>query len=333
MLGFDRPALLLLIFLVPLFFVLRKLRLFRQTEFPLTLGDWNGLPFRWSSPVMLACAVISRVAMTAAFVAGCVALAGPVLYRQEQVFAGKGPSVIFAVDISPSMAARDIGNDSRIDVARHYIHDFVAERPGDSFGLVALASDAALLVPPTPDHKVFLSRLDSLAIGELGDGTAIGMGLAVAAAHLVNRHGSHACVILLTDGENNTGEINPKTAAGIFPENGIRLFIVGIGTKGEVPIEYTDPSTGKRYSGMLQSEYNEGALREIASRADGMYVSAANRSGLETVFRQIGDSVPASRSSWTRSIEEPLETPFIGAALALFALAWFVRRLVMGAVL
>lgn len=333
MLGFSRPAALLFVFLIPFYFLLRRAGVLRHIEFPLTLGDWKGLPFRWSSPLMTSFSILSRVAVTAGFVASCIALAGPVLYRQEEVFSGTGTSVVFVVDISPSMAARDIGTGRRLDTARHYIHDFVEKRPGDSFGLVALGTDAALLVPPTADHKVFISRLDSLAIGELGDGTALGMGLAVAAAHLVNRRGGLSCVILLTDGENNTGEINPKTAAGIYPDKGIKLFIAGIGTKGEVPIEYTDPATGKNYSGMLQSEYNETALREIASKGGGVYIPAGSRDMLESVFAEIGKTVPSTHASWTRSIEEPVESPFILAALVLFALAWFIRRVLMGAVL
>jgi len=333
MLSLSRPAFLLLALLVPLFFYLRKRGFLRQSEFPLTLADWNGLPFRWSSPVMRTAAIVSRLAVVGGFLCVVIALSGPVLYRQEQIFSGSGSAMIFVIDISPSMAAKDIGNVSRLDQARKYIHEFADRRPGDSFGLVSLGSDAALLVPPTTDHRVFLSRLDSLTIGEMGDGTALGMGLAVAAAHLVQRHDARECVMLLTDGENNTGEINPNTAADIFPENGIMLFIAGIGTRGEVPIEYTDPATGKLYSGFLESEYNEAALKEIALRGKGLYFPAGSKDSLESVFDKLGQSLPASRSSWTRSIERPLDNPFIIASLFFVALSWCIRRLIMGAVL
>lgn len=331
MFSLSRPICLALLAVVPLFFILRKSGFLRQTEFPLTLGDWNGLPFRWSSPVMRVAAFVSRLAVVVGLACVVVALSGPTLFRQEEIFSGSGATIVFALDVSPSMAARDIGNASRLDQARRSIRDFADRRPGDSLGLVALGSEAALLVPPTPDHKVFLSRLDSLAIGELGDGTALGMGLAVAAAHLVNRDGGNACVILLTDGENNTGEINPRTAAEILPENGISLIVAGIGTRGEVPIEYTDPLTGKLYSGFLESEYDEGALREIAARGKGAYIPAGNREMLDAVFSETDKTVPTKGAAWTRSLEEPLERPFILASLALFAFAWFVRRLVMGA--
>jgi Ca-activated chloride channel family protein len=330
MLNFDRPVFLFLVLLVPLFFVLRKSGILKHIEFPLTLGDWNGLPVRWSSPMMKTVLFVSRVASVASFTCMVVAIAGPVRFLQERVYTGNGTAIIFALDVSPSMAARDMGSETRLDTARSFIHAFTAKRPGDSFGLVALGSDAALLVPPTVDHVSFNARLDSLAIGELGDGTALGLGLAVAAAHLINRSEGHSCVILLTDGENNSGEINPVTAAGVYTANSIRLFIVGVGSRGEVPLEYTDPETGKQYSGLLDSSYNEGALRSIADRGGGTFVSAASHDALAEVFAGIGNSVPSGSSSFTRTIEQPLERPVVLSALALFALVWFIRRLVMG---
>lgn len=332
MLSFTRPLCFVLLLLIPAYRVARKRGWIRGMEFPLTLGDWNGLPFRWSSPFMRAAGAVSAFACVAAFACAVVALSGPVLFREEPVFSGTGTGIVFVLDVSPSMAARDIGNETRLDSARHFIRSFVAARPGDSFGLAALGSEAGLLVPPTTDHRAFSERLDSLAIGEMGEGTALGLGIAVAAAHLVDRGKGRSCVILLTDGENNTGEINPKTAASVLPEYGIRLYVVGIGTRGEVPLDYTDPVSGKHYAGTLNSEYDEAALREIAAKAEGKYVSAASRDTLAAVFDDIGKSVPASASSWTRTVEEPLDGPFIALAAALAAFAWIVRRLVMGAI-
>ncbi len=333
MISFNRPLFLLLILLIPLYFLLRKAGFLRNIEFPLTLGDWNGLPFKWSSPVMSGAALVSRAAAIAGFICIVFAVSQPVRFRQEHVYSGTGTAIVFALDISPSMAARDLGSETRLDTARLFITSFMDKRQGDSFGLVALGSEAALLVPPTTDHTVFKGRLDSLVIGELGDGTAIGLGLAVAATHLVNREKKHSCVILLTDGENNTGEINPRTAAGIFVDNNIRLYIVGIGTKGEVSIDYTDPATGKQYSGVLASDYNETELRSIADKGGGSYVAAGSRGALESVFADIGDSIPSNNSSYSRTIEEPLEKPLILVTLGLFSLLWFLKRVIIGAVL
>ena len=333
MISFIRPSCLLLVLCLPVYGLLKKFRVFRAFELPLTLGDWNGLPFRWVSPFMRIADTASRVCAAAAFLCVVIAASGPVRFAQERVYSGSGTGIVFVLDVSPSMAARDLGADTRLEVARHFIRDFTGKRPGDSFGLVALGSSAALLVPPTTDHASFNARLDSLAIGELGDGTALGLGLAVAAAHLVGRTGSRSCAIMLTDGENNAGEINPKTAASLYGENGIDLYVIGVGSRGDVPLEYVDPETGKAYSGVFASDYNESALRDIAVRGGGTYISATSRDALAAVFSGIGESVSSTNSSWTRSIEESLDMPFILAALCLFPLVWFLRRIVMGALL
>lgn len=333
MISFNRPLFLLCTLLIPLYFILRRLSILRPIEFPLTLGDWNGMPFKWSSPIMTASLLFSRFAAVAAFLCIIVAASGPVRFRQEHVFTGSGSAIIFALDISPSMAARDMGTETRLETARRIVNSFIDKRQGDSFGLVGLGSDAALLVPSTTDHALLKTRLDSLVIGELGEGTAIGLGLAVAAAHLMNRENKESCVILLTDGENNTGEIHPKTAAAVYAENNIRLYIVGIGTKGDVSIEYTDPSTGKQYSGVLNSEYSESFLRSIAERGKGTYLQAGSRETLASVFTDIGEAIPGNSSSFTRTIEESLERPCIFLALAFAAFVWILKRLVMGAVL
>lgn len=117
--------------------------------------------------------------------------------------------------------------------------------------MTALSSSAALILPPTIDHKVFLSRLDSLSIGELGDGTAIGMGLAVSSAYMTRSKLNSSYIVLLTDGENNTGEINPKTAAEVLVNKSIGFYVIGIGSSGYTTLEYTDPKTGKTYSGSI----------------------------------------------------------------------------------
>jgi Ca-activated chloride channel family protein len=332
MLSFTQPLWLTLFLLFPLYWLMRRSEILKRIEFPLTLGDWNGLTFKWSSPLSRAIRFLSGLSLIAALSCAIIALAGPVRFRQEPVFPAAETGIVFVLDVSPSMAARDVDGGTRIDAARKYIRAFVERRPGDAFGLVALGSEAALLVPPTTDHRVFLDRLGRLRIGEMGDGTALGMGLAVAAAHLVGHGTERSCVILLTDGENNTGEINPKTAAALLPERDIRLYLVGVGSRGEVPIEYTDPVSGKHYSGVLDSEYNEASLREIALRGKGAYVGASNPGSLETVFADIGEAVPGTGSSWTRTVEDPLEEPLLAFALALAALAWALHRLILGAI-
>lgn len=330
--GFERPAFLFLLMALPAYALLSRVGIFRRFEFSLTLGDWNGPPLRWTPAYLRFLAAVSRIFLILAFLLSVVGGAGPVRYRSEALYGSRGNSVIFALDVSPSMAARDMKGGTRLEAAKSYIRSFAERRPGDSCGLVGFGSDAALLVPPTRDTDSFSRRLESLMIGEFGDGTALGLALGVAAAHLEARSAERAVVILLTDGENNAGAINPRSAASIYRDRGISLYVVGIGTRGEVPVEYVDPATGTAYSGFLDSGFDETTLRDIAFRAGGQYVSAVNAPDLADVFTSIGASIPASPIAWTRTVEQPLETFFLASAAVLAALSWIIRRVFMGAV-
>ncbi len=337
MFGFEKPLYLLLLLSLPLYYLIRRSGLLVYTEFPLTLGDWKGRSFRWHSIRILTAMLAMKGAAVLAVALIIFAISGPVLYRQELVYSGSGTEIFFVLDISPSMAARDLSlpgtNRTRLDTAREFIGNFVTGRPGDSFALVAVGNQAALLVPPTADHELFKRRLNDLRIGELGDDTAFGMGLAVAAAHLAGRQVNRSFVILLTDGENNAGELTPETASPLIKKRASGFFVIGIGKRGEVPLEYTDPLTGKQYSGFLDSRYNESALRELSSSGGGLYFSAASPESLQDVFLDIGKSVPSNRTAWPRVYGEPLEHYFIITALILAALSWFLRRIVLGTAL
>ena len=331
MYSFSNPAALLLLACLPAYFLLRRMRVIRPFFFSLTLGDWNAPPFSWKSPLRSFIDRLSFASIAAAFFFAVLALAGPVRFKQEAVYSGPRNAAIFVVDVSPSMAARDLSDDSRLDVARRRIHECVLERPGFSFGLAALGSEAALLIPPTSDHVSFRRRLDGLRIGEMGDGTALGLGLAVAAAHLQSYRAGAASVILFTDGENNTGEINPRTSASLFVSESISFFVVGIGTNGQVPLEYDDPASGKHYSGFLDSRFDESALKDIAARGNGKYFSVSDTAALDAAFASIGSALAPSKASWSRTLEEPLDRYCAVLALASAALAWIFRRLILGA--
>jgi Ca-activated chloride channel family protein len=138
-----------------------------------------------------------------------IAAAGPIFISTELVWLNRGADMLFVVDVSPSMAGIDMNGRSRFDVARDLVREFAEARPSDAIGLVAVGNDASLLVPPTVDRGALFSRLDSLRLGELGDGTALGMGLGIAALHIRNSAAPRRAVALITDGENNAGAIHP----------------------------------------------------------------------------------------------------------------------------
>ncbi|HHU36258.1 MAG TPA: VWA domain-containing protein [Treponema sp.] len=333
MIYLERPASLLLLFLIPIFLWFRKTGMLSKPAFPLILRDWGGQPLVWRSPWIRFLRVVSISSLYLTFLCVIFALAGPVKIHRESIFSGTGNTVLFVLDVSPSMAAKDMDTLTRLETGRQYIRSFVSDRPGTAFGLSALGSTAALLVPPTADHKTFLERLDALTIGEFGDGTALGLGITVAAAHTVSYSENPATVILITDGENNAGEVHPETAARLLVSRGIDLYVLGIGSRGSVPVEYLDPISGTHYSGVLESDYNEAALIAIATAGGGTFVSAQDRKGLQDIFDILDRSIPVVRSSWTRTIETSLANDILIFALILAAVSWVFRRVFMGAVL
>lgn len=333
MIYLERPVFLLLMILVPVFLVLRKAGILRRPAFSATLGDWGSAPLVWQSSLMRLLRVASTVCIFLAFFLAVITLSGPVFLHTEAVFSGTGNTVIFVLDVSPSMAAADMDSVTRLDAGRGYIRSFVENRSGTAFSLIALGSSAALVVPPTADHRLFLERLDALAIGEFGDGTAIGLALAIAAAHANPADGTPVSVILLTDGENNAGSVHPETAASVLASRGASLYVVGIGSRGTVPVDYIDPVSGVQYSGFLESDYNEQSLSAISASGGGTFMSVYDTKALQDVFASLEHSVPVVPSQWTRTVEEPLHGVLLRYILALAAFSWICRRVFMGAIL
>jgi Ca-activated chloride channel family protein len=259
------------------------------------------------------------------------AAAGPVVKTSETVWLNRGADILFVLDIGPSMAALDMDGTSRFAAARRLIKNFAERRPSDSIGLVAAGQDAALLVPPTIDRELLALRLDELRLGELGDGTALGMGLAVAGYHLEKSTARRKAVILVTDGENNAGAIHPQTAAAMLKETGVSLWVIAIGSGGEVPIDYVDPYTRMRRTGLYDSRYDTEALRSISSAGGGNWIAAPSADALSSAFARIDDSEMITRQSGIVKRSRPCHLPFLLAAIFLIAVPRFARRFFLGA--
>lgn len=332
MLSFNYPVLFLLFLIFPLFFFLKKSGLFFCSELKFNLLNWNGAVPK-VRPLLKTAYFFSYLFLYAGISFVIIALTEPVIFRNTQVYTGSGNSIMFLVDISPSMAAKDIDGETRIESAKKIIRKFVHKYPGDSFGLAALASSAALIVPPTVDHTVFLSRLNSLSIGELGEGTAIGMGIAVCALYTAKNVSNSSYIILLSDGENNTGEINPKTASESLTNKGIGFYVIGIGNSGYTVVEYTDKKTGKTYSGSLFSKFDDRELKKIAQYGNGKYASVNSNEMLSEIFHIISTQVPASQADFIQIAEKNLYTYFLVPAILCFIFSWSIRRIVLGVTL
>jgi Ca-activated chloride channel family protein len=231
------------------------------------------------------------------------------------------------------MAGIDMNGKSRFDAARDLVRNFAAERPSDAIGLVAVGNEASLMVPPTVDRNALYSRLDALQIGELGDGTALGLGLGIAALHIRNSAAPRRAVALITDGENNAGAIHPDTAAAALQKTGATLWVVGVGGGGDVPIDYTDPVTRIRRTGSFDSRFNADSLRSIARSGGGQYIGAPSAEALSNAFSRIDQGEMIIRRPGSINRTKSFQVPLVAVALALICAARLMRRHILGAFL
>ena len=327
---FQHPIAFCFILLIPILYVLRFSKFFTKPAIPLVLKDWQGQEFRWKETLGRVIRFISGILFMVGYISLVFAFADPVRVKSEKVYTSRGTDILFVLDTSPSMTAKDLGDISRLDTARQAIKVLVPASGGTHFGLVAMASEAALIVPPTTDKKLFFERLDSLSPGSLGDGTSLGAGLSTAVYHLAGSPAPKKCIVLVTDGENNAGSIHPENGAALAREYGITLYVLGVGTQGAVPIDYVDPVSGKVYSGYLDSRFDASALEKIALIGKGRYFGVETSNALSAALEAIAEKEVAVQSFYIKQTEESLYFYFLGFALGAFVMAWVLRRLYMG---
>ena len=198
----------------------------------------------------------------------------------------KGIDIVMAIDVSSSMLARDL-KPNRLVALKEVASDFIKERPNDRIGLVAYAGESYTKTPITSDKAIVLQSLKDITYGQLNDGTAIGMGLATAVNRLKESKAKSKIIILLTDGVNNSGFIEPQTAADLAIEFGIKTYTIGLGTNGNAltPISYN--ADGSFRYGMRQVEIDEALLENIAEVTGGKYFRATDNEKLEAVYEEI----------------------------------------------
>jgi Ca-activated chloride channel homolog len=223
-----------------------------------------------------------------------VAIARPRLAEAVVEERAEGVPIAIAFDISSSMLAEDFAPDNRLEVARAATRAFIEARGGDPMALVAFAGEAITMVPLTSDRRVLGAALNNLQIGLLEDGTAIGMGLATAASRLEHVDGESKVVILLSDGENNRGEIEPLEAATAAAALGIRVFTIGVGTDEAAPVPlWRGPDGEVVQFAEAPVGIDEAMLREIARMTGGEYFRADNPRALDEIYRELDRMVAA----------------------------------------
>lgn len=328
MLVFDHPALLALLALLPLMIYLRHFWRGRggTLSFPFAVWGSRGFdaPRTLTGPLIAFSALLFWVGVALLI----MALAGPQRVTRERSFITRGVDVMIVLDQSPTMAARDFQPENRFEAARQVVRRFVSLRQNDPIGLVGFGAEASLRVPPTIDYEHLLAVLGRMRILEMGDGTAIGMGLAVAALHLQGSRAPRRAIVLLTDGINNAGEIEPETAAQAARSLGIDLYVVGIGSGEEVEFELEDPETGRVLRGTVREGFDESALRRIAEAGGGRYYYAGSNTALQAVFDSIDAQERVEQRSLLRVVRDPLDQLFILVALGLILIDFFIRRVV-----
>ncbi|MGH7531572.1 MAG: VWA domain-containing protein, partial [Gemmatimonadales bacterium] len=309
---FARPLLLVLLAAVPLWWWWRARRLVRLPGAPLSDVRPAAGPVerRWIArlPVALRSLCLG---------AWIVAAAGPRLGSARAELRREGISIVLTVDVSSSMLAEDFSPRNRLDVARRTATDFVRARASDRIGLVAFAAQALTQVPITTDYTVLEEAIRQLRVGILEDGTAIGTAIATAANRLRRAPGKSKVVVLLTDGENNRGTVDPRTAAQAAAAFGIKIYTIGVGTQGEAPVPTGQGPLGLRYE-TLPVRIDEQLLSEVARTTGGRYFRATDAASLSNVFAEIDrlEKTPVQQLVYRR-FEEAYRWPLAVGLLAL----------------
>ena len=245
------------------------------------------------------------------------ALARPQWSHSRQQITSEGIDILLILDISGSMRAEDFKPDNRLHAAKAVIHDFLADRKNDRIGLVVFAGESFTQCPLTLDYRVLGKLLLNVEIGMLEDGTAIGDALANATNRLRHSTAKSKIAILLTDGENNAGTIDPLTAAQAAKALNIKVYTIGMGKEGGAFIPYHDPIFGLQYS-PNRTYVDEETLKQIAEITDGRYFRATDNQKLSEIYQEINqlETTKIEVTEYTR-YKELAAYPLILAALLL----------------
>jgi Ca-activated chloride channel family protein len=322
---FARPLVLLLLLGVPAWWWLRRRRSGPRAAYS-DVSDLRRPPAARRWLVQLPPGFRSL-----ALGAWIVAAAGPQLGGREVERTSEGIAIVLAVDVSSSMLAEDFAPSNRLDVARERSVAFIQGREFDRIGLVAFAGEALTRMPVTVDYPVLQEAVRSLRVGELEDGTAIGTAIATAANRLRRTPGASKVIVLLTDGENTRGMLDPRTAAQAAASLGIKIYSIGVGTEGEAPIPIGRGPEGQLRYQTLPVRIDEDLLHDVARITGGRFFRATDPDALSRVFQQIDqlEKTPVTVTRYTRfdeSYRPFLLLGMVGLVLELLAAATVVVR-------
>ena len=292
-LGFQNPEALLLLLILPVWWLWRRKRsedaiVFSRTGV-LARGPRAGR----------AIARIIFILRNIAIAGIIVALGRPRSGARVENISSSGINIVLSLDLSSSMLAQDFQPNNRLEVAKARAKQFVRARESDRIGIVAFAGEALTQVPLTTDQPVILQAIDNLQAGQLEDGTAIGLGIATAANRLRDAPGKSRVMIVVTDGVNNRGDIDPLSAAKAAAVYGIKIYGIGVGTEGVAPVPVGRDVFGLRFENQ-PVKIDEALLRQIAALSGGRYFRARDGAALGQIYAQIDQLERAPMESRTQ---------------------------------
>ncbi len=219
-----------------------------------------------------------------------VALARPQWGTRRMVVNTSGINIILAIDLSESMAALDFRSQgniiNRLEAVKTVVRDFIERRSGDRIGMVVFGSEAYTQLPLTRDYNTISTLLERLQIGAAGRSTAIGDAIGISLKRLEDIKSKSNIIILLTDGRSNSGEFEPRTTAAIAKEQGVKIYTIGVGSRGKAPFLVNDPIFGQRYI-YQDADIDETTLQAIADQTGGLYFRAQDLEGLQKIYATI----------------------------------------------
>lgn len=219
-----------------------------------------------------------------------LALARPMLGTGKLITQREGINILFAMDISESMGASDFTLNgqsiSRIDAVKHVMASFISNRKEDNVGLVLFGTNAFTGVPLTHDYKSFTQILDKINIGLAGKRTAIGDAIGISLKRLSASEKKTSIIILMTDGQHNSGTLSTESASAIASKMNVKIYTIGVGTKGDVPFTIHDPFFGKQVI-QKKTDIDESGLKRIAQLTGGNYYNAGNADTLKSIYKEI----------------------------------------------
>jgi Ca-activated chloride channel homolog len=282
--NWANPEFFWLCLLVPAILGIQIWRLYSKRKPTLifsSLSDLKDLPGGWRSRAVWAPPVLFGLSMILII----TALARPQSEMATVEQNVEGIDIILSLDISSSMLAEDF-EPNRLLASKDIAAEFISNRPNDRIGLNVFARQSFTVCPPTTDHRLLTELLEDVDIGMVQDGTAIGLGIATAINRLRDSDAESRVIILLTDGLNNAGEIDPITAGELAASHGIRIYTMGVGTRGTAPYPIQDPVFGTRYQN-VEVHIDDEMLERIADLTGGRYFRATRTEELQEIYQEI----------------------------------------------